>query len=410
MNNISTIEINGIYLVFWSIFTFFVGYFILKKFHSLQKYNIPEGIIGGLPVCFCFFLFKKFTGISIQFDLQLRDFFLLFFFCTVGMLANAKELLKGGWKLIKLVGVMLIFLFLQNTIGILAAKFSGTALINGMIAGSITLAGGHGTAISWGKYLESLGYAGAMELGLVSATIGLITGGLFGGPTAISLIKKKKLINSEKLLSIKQNDKPDTPQTVFVKIVSSTHLFLRMLLFILFSIIVGNQGYQLLKHFGIVVPEYLPPMFTGMIFINFIDIFSKNIKLNNQKLELLSNISLQIFITMSMIAIDIECLFNRKILDIAIIIMFQVIFIILFAKYIFFRFAGKNYDAAVLTAGFIGAGLGAVPVGLANISSVTRRYVPSVEALLLLPLLGSVFTDLINAVLLKGFLAFISSL
>lgn len=409
MEDISVLKIYGIYLVFWSIFTYFIGFFILHRFPSLLKYNIPEGIVGGLPICFCFYLFKKLTGIQLTFDLQLRDFFLLFFFCTVGMLANVKELLKGGWKLVKLIVVLMIFLFFQNAVGVFTAFCTKIPLVNGMIAGSITLAGGHGTAISWGKYLESLGHTGAMELGLVSATIGLIMGGLFGGPAAIHLIKKHALVNKKNEGLTSNNTESDTPQTVFVKIVSSTHLFLRMLLFILFSIIVGHKGYQLLKYFGIIVPEYLPPMFTGMIFINFIDFFSKNIKLNNQKLELLSNISLQIFITMSMIAIDLECLFNRKIMDIAIIIIVQVVFILFFAKYIFFRVAGKNYDAAVLTAGFIGAGLGAVPVGLANISSVTRRYMPSVEALLLLPLLGSVFTDLINAVLLKGFLNFISS-
>lgn len=146
-------------------------------------------------MCIIFYFITKYTNKNFVFDTELRNFFLLFFFCTTGMLANVNELAQGGKMLAKLVIVLCIFLILQNTVGIICAKILGVNLVNGLIMGSITLAGGHCTAISWGNYLEQLGYTGSLDLGLIGATLGLIMGSIIGVTVSGSLIRKYSLEN-----------------------------------------------------------------------------------------------------------------------------------------------------------------------------------------------------------------------
>lgn len=165
----------------------------------------------------------KYTNKTFLFDTELRDFFLLFFFCTTGILANVSELVQGGKMLAKLVIVLCIFLILQNTVGIICAKILGVSLVNGLIMGTITLAGGYGTAISWGNYLEQLGYTSSLDLGLIGATLGLIMGSIVGGPVSGSLIREYNLENKSSKV---ESEQIKNSNNELFKIVSSTPLFL----------------------------------------------------------------------------------------------------------------------------------------------------------------------------------------
>lgn len=398
------IEIKGINILILSILAYFLGDYITKKSKILHRLHIPVGLLGGISLCIIFYFITKYTNKNFVFDTELRNFFLLFFFCTTGMLANVNELAQGGKMLAKLVIVLCIFLILQNTVGIICAKILGVNLVNGLIMGTITLAGGHGTAISWGNYLEQLGYTGSLDLGLIGATLGLIMGSIIGGPVSGSLIRKYSLENKSSKVESEQVKNSDNE---LFKIVSSTPLFLKTIFFILLIMVIGRAINKfLLNPQGIVCPEYLPTMLIAVLFALCIN-KQRKIILDKKKISLLNNMSLQIFITMAIMTINLKFLFHTRILEVLFILFFQVIFIILFAKFIFFKLGGKNYDSAVLTAGFIGAGLGATPVGLANMDSITKKYGISVRAFLLLPLLGSVFTDSMNAIILSIFLNFI---
>ena len=399
------IEIQGPYIIIWSIFTYFLGLKINSSVKSIQRFSIPEGVLGGIPVCIMFFLIRYIYDVQIVFDTNLRDFFLLFFFCTIGMLADTAELRKGGSKLIKLVFLLFLFLILQNTVGLLVSYLMNIPLVNGLIVGSVTLAGGHGTAISWGQYFEALGHEGAIETGMIAATLGLIAGGMLGGPVATKLIKKHNLLQNKKKKICPSSAM--TPKQEFVKFISSTNLFLVMIFCIMVALVAGLQLNQLIRNLGIFMPDYVPAIFTGIVLVNINKVSGNKIKLNKQKLQLLNGISLQVFITMSMITIELEHVINRKVIDILFILACQIVLMLVFAKYLFFRAAGSNYHSAVLTGGFVGSGMGATPVGIANVSSITRKYYPSTEAFLLLPLLGSIFTDILNALVLQFFVTFI---
>ena len=395
------IEVKGINILVLSILAYFLGCYITKKINLLDRWHIPAGVTGGLPLCILFYAIAEYTGQDFAFDNELRNFFLLAFFCTTGMLINLNELLEGGKMLLKLVIVLFLFLVLQNVVGIASAMLLGTRLIDGLIIGTITLAGGHGTAISWGTHLEQLGYTDALDIGLIGATLGLIAGAMIGGRVASSLIQEYNL-EAKKEGVEEIIDK----EGELLKIVSSTSLFLKTILFILIIIIIGSSLNKFLNSQGIICPDYLPIMFIGILAIIFGDRYTKKF-IDKKKVSLLNNISLQIFISMTIMTINIEFLFNTGVLKVLSILFFQVIFIVTFARLVFFKVGGKDYDSAILTSGFIGAGLGATPVGLANMEMVTKKYGMSFKAFLLLPLLGSVFTDLLNAVIVSFFLNFI---
>lgn len=402
-----TFEITGIYMVAMSILVFFTGYFVVHRVSLLSKYNIPEGVVGGIIFSTIFYLLRQFD-INIKFDTNLRDLFLLIFFCSVGMTARLNLLINGGKTLIKLIGVIIIFLIIQNTTGIMMAKLIGTAPINGLIAGSITLAGGHGTAISWGTFFEAHGYSGAVEFGLISATVGLICGGIFGGPVAEKLIFRYRLFRGDYQTKNKiengpnQQTKPAPP----IERLATTFMFvLTAIFFVIVCIILGELLNRLLYAQGIVTPAYLSVLIIGILFINSSSMFKINI--SPSLINLFRDVSLQVFITMSMMCIQIEHLFNKDLYPILIIIAVQVMVIIIFAKTIFFKVAGKDYDGAIITAGFIGSGLGATPVALANVDSLSRKYHSSEKAWIIVPLLGSVFTDFFSAIILQGFLYYV---
>ncbi|NQY43994.1 MAG: hypothetical protein HRT87_11700 [Legionellales bacterium] len=394
------IEINGLNILILALFVYFVGSYISDRIKILDRFHIPVGVIGGIPASIIFSIIERTMGCTFVFGTNLRDFFLLFFFCTTGMLANLPELLKGGRLLVKLILAILVFLIMQNLIGILGAKILGVNLINGLIVGSITLAGGHGTAISWGSHLSNLGYTDALDVGLISATLGLISGALIGGGVSKILINR---IPSKK--NLKQNSNPydSDPSNNLLKFVSSTPLFLKTILIILLIMLVGKEFNKILAYGNIISPDYLPTMIFAILFVTVGNRYSQNF-IDNQKMTLLNNASLQIFIAMTMMSIDAKYLVHDRMQVVLFILLLQVIFIIIYAKFVFFRVGGKNYDAAALTSGFIGCGLGATPVGLANIETITNKYGPSLKAFFLLPLLGSVFTDSVNAIIINCFL------
>jgi len=395
------IEIKGMNILVLSILAYFFGDFLTKKFRFLDNWHIPKGVTGGIPLAIFFCICTKYAGKSFAFDNNLRDFFLLCFFCTTGMLLDFNKLIKYGFVSLKLIIVLFVFLILQNVVGVFAAKIFGRELIDGLILGTITLAQGHGAGISWGSYFEKLGYSGSLNLAMINATLGLISGAMIGGPVSKSLIRKFYLRSEEKIGEVRINKRKN-----FAIIVSSTPLFLKTILLILGIIIIACATNNFLSLYGLVCPDYLPVMFLATIIAISSGKKSKSF-FNNEKVKLLNNVSLQVFISITILSIDIGLLFDPNMIDVLCILFFQIIFIVLYAKWIFFKYAGRDYNSAVLTSGFIGVGLGATPIGLANMEAITKKYGESQKAFILLPILYSACINLLNGIVVSFFLIFI---
>lgn len=391
------VNLSGFALLLSAIIAYKIGRYITSRVYFLDHYHIPAPVTGGLLCSTFLCLMEYLFNLKIQWHFELRDAFLLIFFCSVGLSARIRMLVLGGKTLPTLFIVIAVFLVLQNSIGVVTALAIGDKPIHGLLAGSISMAGGHGTAISWGAFLENKGYQGATEFGLMAATMGLIMGGLLGGPVAHALIKKHHLDPGEADLSA--HTEIESIETR--RITLCMQQVLKVILIISLCIICGKWANAWFARFGLIMPDYLPVLMIAIVLINAAD--AVNIKFNEQFINLFGDICLELFITMSLMSLNLTQLMQMA-LPAFIIVAVQSIFICFFAFWIMYRAAGSDYDSSLITSGFIGLGLGATPVGLANVHSVTERFGPSPKAFLIVPLLGSVFTDTLNALILQTFL------
>lgn len=392
------VHISGISLLLSAIIVYQFGRLVTAKVSFLDQYHIPSPVTGGLLASVILFFCDKHFGFKIQWHFELRDLFLLIFFCTVGLSARLKLVVSGGKTLTLLFFVIALFLILQNSVGIVTAMAMDLKPSYGLLAGSISMAGGHGTAISWGAFLEGEGYQGATEFGLMAATMGLIMGGLLGGPVAYALIKNHKLSPLD--ADPAQNIIPQSIETRQISLCMQEAL--KVISIICLCIILGKWVNGHFRSAGLVMPDYLPVLMLAIVLVNITDTIK--VTFNEQFINLFSSICLELFITMSLMSLNLQQLAETA-LPAFIIVMMQSFFICLFAYFLMFRASGKDYDASLITSGFVGLGLGATPVGLANVSTLTRRFGASPKAFLVVPLLGSVFTDTLNAIILQLFLS-----
>ncbi|MEM8845037.1 MAG: sodium/glutamate symporter [Pseudomonadota bacterium] len=382
-----------------SILVLFLGLYLNQKIKILGNSFIPPSVTGGIICSVLIAIIYTTTDVEISFDMQIRDVLLLVFFSTIGLNANFKVLATGGKALLVLCVIAFVFLIVQDLTGVGLAKLIGVHPGYGLMAGSVSLAGGHGTAIAWGIEAKKAGLENAQDIGLIFATFGLIAGGLLGGPIAKLLILRNSLAPSETnqhQVSIKptQITKPETLVDTLGSLLALT-----------VCVVAGQLINEFITTKGMVLPGFLTSMFVGIAIANGME--SLKFKLHSPSIDRFSEISLNIFLTMSLMSMHLWVLADAA-APIIIALLIQMLVMTLFAVMIVFRFMGKDYDAAVITSGFVGLGLGATPVAIANITEVTRRFGPSMKAFLIIPLVGAFFIDIFNAVVIKAFLSFFS--
>ena len=276
------VHLSGLSLLLASIVVYQFGRWITAKVSFLDHYHIPAPVTGGLLASVALFFCDKYFGFKIQWHFELRDLFLLIFFCTVGLSARFRMVLSGGKTLTLLLFVIAGFLFLQNTVGIVTAMLMDQQPVYGLLAGSISMAGGHGTAISWGAFLESEGYKEATEFGLMAATMGLIMGGLLGGPVAHALIKNHKLSPLD--ADPTHSRIPESIETRQISLCMQQAL--KVISIIALCVILGKWINGYVRGAGIVMPDYLPVLLLAIALINLAD--SAKITFNEQFINLFS--------------------------------------------------------------------------------------------------------------------------
>ena len=380
-----------------AIIALWLGYQINRRLSWLERYNIPAAVSGGLLISSLIALSEVASGWQIRFDLSLRDMLLIMFFSTIGLSSRLRMMLEGGKLLGIMIGLAVVFLLLQNLLGTGLAWVMGESPLYGLIGGSISLAGGHGTALTWGQLLEEhFDLANASTLGLTFATAGLITGGLVGGPVAAFLIRRHKLAPEaveHELPHIEANGR-----TTYLIDLNS---LLTAVLLLALCFAIGATFYDWLSDIGIRLPAFLTAMFLGIVLANGLDL--AGVHVDNRPVQLLGDLSLQLFLGMSLISLPLLSL-QGALGTISLIMLFQAVLIAAFAVLLMFPLLGRSYDAACISAGFIGMGLGATPVGIANMNAITQRFGPSPKAFLVIPLLGAFFIDIANATLVQLFL------
>lgn len=373
-----------------------LGNYLKKKIYFLQKFCIPAPVIGGLifaiMTCICYV-----TGIAeFSFDDTLREVCVVFFFTSVGFQANLKVLKSGGKSLIVFLGLVIVLIILQNLTAVGLAKLLNLNPLIGMCTGSIPMVGGHGTAGAFGPVLEDLNIKGATTICTAAATFGLIFGSLIGGPLGKRLIEKHSLLNTtaneDDSLLVEDEKKHER----------HTNMYADAVFQLILAIGVGTIFTMLLTKTGLTFPIYIGAMLAAALMRNICE-YTGIATIHMGEINDLGGISLSLFLGMAMITLRLWELASLA-LPLVILLAAQVLLIIIFTYVIEFNIMGRDYDAAILVSGTCGFGTGATPNAMANMQAVCDQYVPSIKAYLLIPLVGSLFADFLNSLVITFFI------
>ena len=401
-----TLVLDGRQTIVLAIFVLFFGKFLTSKIPFLRNYNIPEPVSGGLIASIVFGLIYGIFDLQFEFALDVRDELLIAFFTTIGLSSRFSTLLKGGAQLGILLVLAVVYLMIQNGTGVLAATLAGYDQLVGVIGGSVSLSGGHGTAIAWTEvFRDDYGIQLAGEIGIASATFGLVLGGLLGGPLARFLIERHKL-----------EPDSDALQTVGVEhgdemISIDYNSMMRTTLVVFVAIGIGIQIDMGLEYLGVQLPTFVSCLFAGILVTNLLPVLLPRIKVpkpeQSRTLALISDLTLGLFLAISLMSLQLWTLAD---LGFAILLMLvaQVVVVMLWSGIIVFRAMGSTYDAAVMSSGYIGLALGATPTAIANMTAVTKLYGPSPRAFIIVPLIGAFFIDLANSVVIQLYISWFS--
>lgn len=373
-----------------------LGRFLKKKINFLEKFCIPAPVVGGLLFAILTCVLYG-TGIAeVSFNDTLREVCMVFFFTSVGFQANLKVLKSGGKSLIVFLGLVVGLILCQNFLAVGMSKVLNLDPLIGLCTGSIPMVGGHGTAGAFGPVLEDFNVSGATTLCTAAATFGLITGSLIGGPIGKSLVEKKNLITTavaEDDSLLVEDEKKHTRHTSMYA-VAVFQLILAIGLGTIFS--------WLLTKTGMTFPIYIGAMIAAALFRN-IGEYSGKFTIYMGEINDIGGICLSLFLGIAMITLKLWQLAALA-LPLVILLSVQVLLMFIFARFIVFNVMGRDYDAAVLAAGTCGFGMGATPNAMANMQAICDRYAPSVKAYLIIPLIGSLFADFLNSLIITFFI------
>ena len=376
-----------------------LGKFLRSRISALERFCIPAPVIGGVLfavfTCMCYV-----TGIAeFEFNDLLKEVCMVFFFTSVGFQANLKVLKSGGKDLLIFLVLVVTLIASQNFLAVGLAKLLGLESMVGLCTGSIPMVGGHGTAGAFGPILEDFGVSGATTLCTAAATYGLIAGSVIGGPIAKSLIEKhdllKTVVPEDDSLLVEDEIKHERHTTMYPAATFQ----------LIIAIGIGTLISHLLSLTGMTFPIYIGAMIAAACIRN-IGEYSGKFVTHMGEINDLGGISLSLFLGIAMITLKLWQLAELA-LPLLILLAGQTLLMFVFARYVVFNVMGHDYDAAVLSSGICGFGMGATPNAMANMQALCDRYEPSVKAYLLIPLVGSLFADFINSLVVTIFINFL---
>lgn len=378
-----------------------LGRKLVEWISPLRTYSIPEPVAAGLLVAVGALALRQFGHVELKFDTSMQTPLMLAFFATIGLSANLASLKAGGRRLVLFLGVVAGMLIMQNAIGVGLATMMGLAPGVGLLGGSITLAGGHGTGAAWGETLTTrYGVQSALEIAMACATFGLVLGGLLGGPVARYLVSR--LGNTVPGVDAAKDAAPEgfeQPHTV--RLITAQAL-IETVAMIAICLLGGEIIARWLSGTAFELPTFVCVLFTGVVVRNLLSLVGYEVF--DRSLSVLGNVSLSLFLAMALMTLRLWDL-STLALPMIVILVVQAVAMAVYAIFVTFRVMGSNYDAAVLAAGHCGFGLGATPTAIANMQAVTERFGPSHIAFLIVPMVGAFFIDILNALIIKGFLS-----
>ena len=418
----TTIELDMIQTAAIGALALMAGMVLTRKVALLQRYCVPSPVSGGIIFSLLTLALYGWCDVEVSFDGTLKDVFMLAFFTSVGFQSDLRVIKQGGKALLVMLGLLVVIITLQNLMPMGITRFMGVDPLIGMAAGSVSMTGGHGTAGGFASVLEGMGLHGAGTIGMAAATFGLIAGSMLGGPLAEKIIHTKLTheqmqpqdeeidpamagIESDEASPAGREKRVSTNEQEFQQYAKATYC-------ILLVMGAGTLMSWLLTKTGITFPTYFGALILAAIVRNVMGFLrykedGKWVRaeksLDMDRIISVGNICLSLFLGMAMISLKLWELQSLA-LPLIVILVSQIVMMGLFVFFVAFPLLGRDYDAAVLCAGFCGFGLGATPNAMANMSAVCYKYRYTVKPFLIVPIIGAMFADLINTAIITTFL------
>jgi ESS family glutamate:Na+ symporter len=392
----------------------FVGYAIRKTVGPLARYNVPAPVIGGLLVAVAILLGRGQGVEMVRFDTTLQAPLMIAFFTSVGFGASLSLLRVGGPQVLLFFGISTAFALAQNVLGAGVAAALGLNPLLGVLAGSVTLTGGPATGLAFAPLFEQAGVPAAAAVAVAAAMVGIVSGGLIGGPIGTYLIERHRLREPRRpavvgdelptAANLVEEQMPE-PETETPRGEDrESYVLLKSLVAILVAMWVGSWVSQFFAGMGVTLPAYIGAMLVAALFRNFDDLtgwfgFSQRV------IDDLGNVALSLFIVMALMTLRLWEVAGLA-LPLLVILAAQVALIAAICLWLIFRVMGRDYDAAVMSGGFCGFMLGTTANAMANMEALTEKYGPARRAFLVVPMVGAFFIDFTNAVLITVALNF----
>jgi len=394
-----TVEFDLVSTLLVSMVVLFLGRFLVASVPVLRRLNIPAPVVGGGMIALVLALVDGLLHVKLGFNLGLKDTLLLMFFTTVGLAADARMLAKGGPRLVLFLGISVVLIVVQNAIGLGASRLLDLHPVVGLLGGSITLVGGHGTGAAYaGRLGETMNLQGAMELTMACATAGLVIGAVLGGPLAEFLLKRYKLTGPTLVAAEAESAvlaaAPDDAVTA-----SS---LINTLFVVLLCLAGGKVLVGLMAGTGFILPDFVFSLLLGVVIRNATG-FTQRFRMSDVTVDVVGSVALSLFLVMALMTMRLLDLVNLA-GPLLVILVAQTAAVALYAALVTFRVMGRNYDAAIMAAGQVGFGMSSTACALAIMKSVTERHGPSPLAFIIVPMVGAFFIDITNAFIIQAFL------
>ncbi|WHS50610.1 sodium/glutamate symporter [Rothia sp. SD9660Na] len=406
-----TLELTMVQSAGWAVMLLLLGMWIKNRFYFFQRFAIPSPVIGGFLFSLVNLVLNQTGVLTIKFDTTLQSFFMVIFFTSVGYGASLKVLKSAGSK----VGLFLLvatgLCIAQNIVAVLIAPVVNVDPALALMTGSTPMTGGHGVSGGIAPLVEASGVTGAETVAYTAATFGLIAGSLMGGPVANRLIIKHNLLEKESSHQVNINTALLTVRPRKLDADSVLHGFIMILV----AMFIGSYLTEALNYLvgqltdRAAFPSYMGPMIIAITLRYISD--RRNSKeyhelVPEQEVEVLGNIGLNVFLAMALMNVQLWQLAELAI-PLIVLLLAQVALMWVWTNFVTFRAMGSDYDAAILSAGHCGFGMGATPNGIANMASLVTKYKASKLAFFILPIVGGMFIDFTNLVNIMTFMSIV---
>lgn len=406
-----TLTMNMVQTTGFAIIVLLIGMLVRKKVRFFTKYCIPAPVIGGLIFSIVTTILRSANILEFDFDITLQSFFQIMYFCTIGFAASFKMLKVGGSKVVKFLVIASIFALLQDVLAVGLADTVGIEPLLALMTASPALTGGMGTSAAVAPSVEALGYSAATTVAVTAATFGILCGSVMGGPVATRLIERHDLFRKFQTRTTKEDSFDLSILEDKKKFLSSKTICSGMFVILLcmgIGAYVTNGINSVVGNFvdGVSFPAYLGAMLIACIFRNVTDHSTVFGELPKEEMDALGDAARNVFLGIALMSLELWELVNLAI-PMLILLLLQVVLAYIFANFICFPLMGRDYDAAMISCGLIGFGMGSTSNAIANMDAVSAKYAYSKTPYFVVPIVGALFIDFINIFIIFGFIGFL---